>query len=80
MSKIKVKPVVPSSSYPTMTTGSWSHSPATYGIMRDGTQIGLIHQNGRLWFICDNEYRSRPGLFFMNFKDARAWAVANYEL
>lgn len=75
---IKFKVIVPSDSYPSMTSGVWCRSPATYGIVRDGVQIGTIRNDGSLWYICDNEYRTRPNLFFMSLKDAKKWAIENY--
>lgn len=76
---IKVKVIIPSAPYPTMTSGTWRRSSAIYGIFRDGVQVGMIHSNGDLWQILDNDYRPCEGRFFMKFKDAKAWAIANMD-
>lgn len=77
---IKVKIISPATLYPSMTSGVWRRSPATYGIMRDGTQVATICKSGDLWHICDNNYRPHlKGRFFMKLKDARAWAIENMD-
>lgn len=85
---VKLKIIESASQYPTATSGAWirdrSRTAAIYGIVRDGVQIGKIFRAGNSWHIalrrCDNEYRTGYGLLFRTLKEAKAWAVANYEV